>query len=92
MRKHFNDDENDFRSYDDFESFLRKISDAFHADMVDEEESMDEDLYTTVMKQVQNTFKKIDSNYLPNIQEVSLPYTGNEEIMIVADELYLQKT
>lgn len=92
MRKHFNDDENDFRSYDDFEAFLRKISDAFHADMVDEEESMDDDLYTTVMKQVQNTFKKIDSNYLPNIQEVSLPYTGKEEIMIVADELYLQKT
>jgi hypothetical protein len=60
--------------------------------MVDEEESMDEDLYTTVMNQVQNTFKKIDSNYLPNIQEVSLPYIGNEEIMIVADELYLQKT
>lgn len=91
MRKHFNDEEDDFRSYEDFEAFLRKINSAFNEELVDCEPSFIDDLYTTVMKQVKNTFKKIDAEYLPNLQEISLPYDGTEEIMIVANELHLSK-
>lgn len=91
MRQHFNEDESDFRSYQDFVLFLKKISKAFHDDAEQDGEILDENLYETIMRSVNNTYQRIDEKYIPNIKEVRLPYKGKEEIMIVADELYLEK-
>lgn len=91
MCQHFNNDKSDFRSYQDFILFLEKISKAFHDDVEQYGEVLDERLYDTIMRSVNNTYQRIYEEYIPNVKEVRLPYEGKEEIMIVADKLYLQK-
>jgi hypothetical protein len=87
-KKYLNEDGTDFLSYEAFKSFLSNVHDAFHKEAGTYEYGS---LYDEAMTFVNHVFDKIDRNYLPNIKEVSLPYSGTEEIMIVAEELFLEK-
>lgn len=90
MMQHLNNKENDFLSFNDFKSFLRKIHNNFNKECA--ELNIEENIYDQILKEVDERFQKINDEYLKKLTEISLPYYGDEEIIIVADKLYLEKT